>query len=95
MIIAAVKLKGRKEKRREIMQTIEGITDQVKMNQGCLGVNCYQDINDRNTFYYMQEWQTQQDLDEHLQSKLFSALLGIKSILSESPQVEFMYRNNE
>lgn len=95
MIITAVKIKGRENKRREIIQTLSCITDQVKQCKGCTGASCYQDINDQDTFYHVQEWMSQQDLDDHLNSKLFSALLGIQSILQETPQVEFMSRKDE
>jgi quinol monooxygenase YgiN len=94
MIIATVKLRGREEKRREILQTISGLGDQVRMIKGCFDVNSYQDINDQDTFYLVEEWQTQQDLDEYLHSKLFSALLGIRTILVEKPTVEFMTTEN-
>lgn len=95
MVLAALKLKGLQEKRKEIMQTISGIADQARQCEGCVGVDCYQDINDRNVFYYVQEWRTRQDLDDHLNSKLFAALMGIKSILAEPPHIEYMYRSSE
>ncbi len=94
MITAIVKLRGREAKRKEILQTISGLADQVVMIKGCLGVKSYQDIDDRNTFYHVEEWQTQQDLDSHLNSKLFSALLGVGIILVEKPTVEFMTTEN-
>lgn len=95
MIISTVKLKGRQDKSREIMQTIRGIADQVRECAGCLSVNCYQDIEDRNVFYYVQEWRTREDMDNHLNSKLFAALLGLKSILTEAPQIEQMHRYSD
>ena len=94
MIIATVKLRGREKKRREILQTISGLGDQVRMIKGCFDVTSYQDINDQDTFYLVEEWQTQQALDEYLNSKLFSALLGTKTILVEKPTVEFMTTEN-
>ena len=94
MIIATIKLRGREEKRREILQTISGLGDQVRELKGCFGANSYQDINDHDVFYHVEKWQTQQDLDEYLNSKLFSALLGIRTILIENPTVEFMTTKN-
>ena len=95
MIVATVKLKGREDKRLEILQTLRGFTDQVRQCKGCVGVNCYQDLDDQNVFYNVQEWRTRQDLDDHLNSKLFAALLGIKSILAEPPQIERMFHRAE
>jgi len=90
LIIAAIKMKGRSEKRKEISQTIQSLAGQVLGKKGCLDANSYQDINDENIFYLVEEWQTQQDLDDYLQSKLFAVLLGIKTILVESPEIKFM-----
>ena len=95
MIITTVKMKGREEKRLEILQTIREIANQVRRCKGCVGVNCYQDIDDKNVFYNVQEWRTRQDLADHLNSKLFAALLGIQSILAEPPQIEHMFRGRE
>jgi quinol monooxygenase YgiN len=95
MIITTVKMKGREDKRREILQTIREIASQVRRCKGCAGVSCYQDIDDKNVFYNVQEWRTREDLNDHLNSKLFAVLLGIKSILAEPPQIEHMFRNRE
>lgn len=95
MIITTVKMRGREDKRLEILQTLRGIAGQVRQCKGCVGVDCYQDIDDKNVFYTMQEWRTRQDLDDHLNSKLFAALLGITSILAEPPQIEHMLRSRE
>jgi len=90
MFISSVKMKGRPEKRTEILQTISGVSDQVKLNKGCLSVNGYQDINDENMFFLVGTWKTQQDLDEHLTSNLFAVLLGINAILTEAPEVKIL-----
>ena len=49
----------------------------------------------RMFFYTIQEWRTRQELDDHLNSKLFAALLGIQSILAEPPQVERMFHRRK
>lgn len=93
MIVTSIKMKGRQEKRLEIMQSLNGITAEVKQSPGCIGANCYQDLDDRDIFFHVQEWQSREDLEAHRNSKLFAALLGLKSILADEPQVEIMYRN--
>jgi len=95
MIITTVKLKGREDKRLEIAQTIRGIADQVRQCKGCVGVNCYQDMEDKNVFYNVQEWRSSEELDGLLKSKLFAALLGLETILTEPPQIDHLYRKGE
>jgi quinol monooxygenase YgiN len=83
-------MKGLPEKRVEILQTITGVSDQIKLQKGCLSASSYQDINDENIFHLIEVWQTQHDLNEYLTSNLFAVLLGIKNILVESPKVKIM-----
>ena len=90
MFISSIKMKGRPEKRIEILQTINGVSDQVKLKKGCLSVNCYQDVNEENTFYLVDMWKTKQDMDEYLISNLFAVLLGIKTILFDTPEVKIL-----
>ena len=92
VIIATVKMKGRSGKHKEIVQTINGIADRVRQRKGCLGVSSYQDINDENSFYHVEQWHTRQDLYNHFDSKLFSVLLGIKSILEEPLEIEILHK---
>ncbi len=103
MIFFTVMIKGRAGKRKEILQTIHGVLDQVKKKEGCQGAKSYQDLNDENIFYLVEEWRTLEDMDRYLRSNLFAVLLGIEPILADKPEVKVMIessssmnsRNNE
>lgn len=90
MYISSIRMKGRSDKRKEIIQTLNGISDQVRLKKGCLNVKSYQDIDDKNVFFLVEEWKTQHDMDEYINSTLFSALLGIKTILVEKPEIKIL-----
>ncbi len=34
--------------------------------KGCLSATGYQDIDDENTFYLVEQWRTQNDMDDYL-----------------------------
>lgn len=93
MLVTTVKLKGRAEKRREIVQTLGGIMEQVCQRKGFLFGSSYQDMKDRNIFCLINEWETQQDLDDYLESKLFAALMGIRNILQETPEIKILIKD--
>ena len=57
---------------------------------GCRDTKIYQDMDDENTFFMVEEWQKQRQLDDHMKSSLFSALLGIKGLLTKEPEIMFM-----
>ncbi len=90
MIISTIRMKGRVGKRKEILQTIDGILDRMKRNKGCLEASSYQDVNDENIFYLVEEWRTQKDMDRYLHSNLFAVLLGIETILADKPEIKIL-----
>ena len=75
MITITIKLHSRPEKRNEIIQTIKELADQIGKNTKCKKIKIYQDIDDKNTFFLVEDWPTKNDLGEYLSSQLFKVLL--------------------
>ncbi len=88
MITACITIRGRSEKRMEILQTIKEIKDQLDKKTRCMQIKIYQDIDDENTFFLVEDWPSEHDLDEYLSSRLFKVLLGINPILEEPLEVK-------
>ena len=55
-----------------------------------MSANSYQDINDENTFCLLEMWRTQREMEEYLHSKLYAVLLGVETLLVESPEVKIL-----
>ena len=94
MFISSIRMKGRSDKRKEIVQTLNGISDQIRLKKGCLNAKNYQDIDNEDIFYLVEEWETQQDMDDFMKSQLFAALLGIQTILVEKPEINILVEDN-
>ena len=62
----------------------------MKRIEGCVDTRIYQDTDDENIFFLVEEWQQQRHLDNHIKTKLFAALLGIKVLLVKKPEIKFM-----
>jgi len=71
------------EKRSELLQTLRSMTEQISMEKRCERCYFYQDVNDENIFIITEDWNTQEELDIHLRSDIFSALIGTKNLLVE------------
>lgn len=87
MILTSIKIHGLKSKRKEIIQTVKGIAEQVSGFQGCLRAEIYQDIENDDILYLMEEWESSQDLDKYRKSKSLAVLLGLESLLVETPEI--------
>jgi len=90
MITASITIHGQHEKRIEILQTMKGLKDQLARDTRCKQVDIYQDIDDKNTFFLVEEWLTGHDLDDYLSSRLFKILLGIAPILKEPLEIKLL-----
>lgn len=89
MIDATIKLTVPPEKRKEILQTISAILGPIRREGGCLGCNCYVDIESENRILFREEWQTRESLNAHLRSVHFGVLLGAMSLLAQAPEIRF------
>jgi quinol monooxygenase YgiN len=88
VIIVRITLNALLEKRTEVMQTLLSMIEPTENERGCLKRKGFRDIEDKNGFGLIAEWETREDLDHYIKSDRFSVLLGTKSLLCEPPQIE-------
>jgi quinol monooxygenase YgiN len=88
MIIVRITMNALMEKRTEIMQTLLSMIEPTENERGCLRRHVLRDIEDKNVFSLIGEWETREDLDHYISSDRFSVLLGTKSLLCEPPQIK-------
>ena len=88
MILTTIKVHGQSAKRKEIIQTINELAGRLADDEGCLKADLYVDIDDNDTFYFMEEWSTQVDLEKYKKSKSLSVLLGLESLSVEGLEIK-------
>ena len=88
MIIVRITMNALIEKRTEVMQTLLSMIEPTENGRGCLSCRISRDIEDNNVFSLIEEWETREDLDDHIRSDRFGVLLGTKSLLSGPQQIE-------
>jgi len=76
------------DKQTEVMQTLLSMIEPTENARRCLSFHAFRDIEDKNGFDLIAEWETREDLDNYLRSARFSVLLGTKSLLCEPPQIQ-------
>jgi quinol monooxygenase YgiN len=71
------------EKRLELSQTIASLSESVKMKKGCQRYDFLQSIEDENRLYLLEEWDTEENLMDHLKSEHFRVFRGAMNLLKE------------
>ena len=87
MIIVRITMKALMEKRTEMMQTLLSMIEPAGKEKGCLSYDVFCDLEDNQVFSLIEEWETREDLDRHIRSERFSALLGTKSLLAKPLEI--------
>jgi quinol monooxygenase YgiN len=88
VIIVRITMNALLEKRTEVLQTLLSMIEPTENERGCLSCHVLRDIEDENVFSLIDEWETREDLDQHMKSAIFSVLLGTKSLLCEPPNIQ-------
>ena len=83
MILVIIRMKVLAEKRKELSQAIVSMIGSLRTEKGCLRCNFCQSTEDENEFYILEEWDIRENLNSHLNSKLFSVLRGAMNLLRE------------
>ncbi len=87
MIFLFIKMNVQPEKRKELRQTLHSVVEQMREENGCVDSNFYQNAENENDFFLVQEWETRKALDDHLRSGRFKVLMGARSLLSRPAEI--------
>ena len=88
MIVLRITLDVLPEKQLEVTQTLLSMIAPMGEEAGCLSCAVSCDIEDKNRFSMLGEWETREDLNQHFMSQRFGALLGAKSLLDTPMQFQ-------
>jgi len=88
MIVFRIVMNVIPEKQKEVMQTLISMIESPEKENGYLSYSIFCDIEDKNVFNLISEWETRKDLNRHMRSDRFSVLLGTKSLLCEPLQIQ-------
>ncbi len=88
MIVVRIDMNVIPEKHLEIMQTLLPMIEPTAKKSGCLSFGIFCDIEDKNRFNLLGEWETREALDQHIASHQFSVLLGTKALLCEPLEIQ-------
>lgn len=89
MVMIRITMRALMEKQKEVMQTLISLIEPTGREKGCLSYHVFRDIENQNVFSVLGEWDTRKALDRHIKSGRFGVLLGIRSLLSDPPSIQY------
>ena len=89
MILVILRFNAPSEKRMELSQAISSLADSIRMEKGCQRCNFCQSMEDEDRLFILGEWDTQENLMNHLKSDHFRVLRGAMNLLKEPCEMTF------
>ncbi len=89
MVLVIIRMKVLSEKRMELSQTINLLIGSIRTEKGCQRCDLYQGMEDENRLFLLEEWDTQENLKNHLKSERFRILRGAMNLLKEPYEMMF------
>ena len=83
MILVILRMKVLSEKRLELSQTIASLIGSIRTEKGCRRCDFCRSVDDENELSLLEEWDTQENLNNHLKSERFRVLRGAMNLLQE------------
>ena len=89
MTLVIRRMKVLSEKRMELSQTIASLTGSIRTEKGCKRCDFCQGMEDENRLFLLEEWDTQENIKNHLKSGRFRVLRGAMNLLKEPYEMVF------
>jgi quinol monooxygenase YgiN len=89
MTLLIIRMNVLSEKRMELSQTISSLSSSTRMEKGCQRCDFCRSIEDENRFFLLEEWDTQENLKNHLKSEHFKVIRGAMNLLQEPYETMF------
>ena len=78
-----------RSRRAEVIRMLAAQLGPVRVQPGCRRCDLYQNMENRETVTFVEEWESQADLDFRLRSKAYREVLEIMELSQEPPVIQF------
>ena len=89
MLVVILRIKVASRHRSEIVDLIRPIIGPTEAQPGCLYNRLYCETDDDDSLVLLQEWRSQDDVDEFIRSDHFKRLLAAMDLASQRPEISF------
>jgi quinol monooxygenase YgiN len=77
------------KKRKEALIILGSLIEQTRLEDGCISCRIYRDVQEDRALMLEQIWASEKDLERHLRSDKFLAVLLAIEMATEYPEVRF------
>ncbi len=73
----------------EIVRVLRSLIEPTRVETGCLSCGLYKDLHDPSIIVWVEEWNTQNDLERHVRSPQYKKILAAFDMSNAQPDMRF------
>lgn len=89
MVQLTARLTAASGRAHDLVGALQTLMRQARRQGGCADAHIAADVNEANTFWYVEDWPDPEALDTELTSDRFSQLLALMETSAQPPVLEF------
>ena len=89
MVQLTLRLTAASGRAHELVEALHALTRHTRRQGGCFGAHIAADVDEANAFWYWEDWEDHEALEEEMRTERFSQLLALMETSSQPPVMEF------
>ncbi len=89
MVLATIRMTIPARKFGEALRILRSVTEQTRVQPGCLSCQVYRNGQEDNVLLLEQLWSNEADLERHLRSDEYRQVLMVMEMATKEPEVRF------
>ena len=88
MIIVSLRFRVSHERRKDFMNSARLIPGPTRIQPGCISCRLYQDLDEPDAVFLVEEWESRKKLDRHLNSDQYRIILSLMEASDRFPDIK-------
>ncbi len=88
MTIVTLRIKVPREPHRDFMDSARLIVEPTRIQPGCISCRLYQEIDEPDAVFLVEEWESRKELDRHLNSEQCRIVLSLMEASDQYPEIK-------
>ena len=89
MVISLIELVPGLDSRQAMVEILHFVESRLARNPGCAGCRIYEGLDENHTILYVEQWESEQALYNHIRSSLYLPVLNAIDLARSEPKISF------
>jgi quinol monooxygenase YgiN len=89
LITSTIRITASENPDGEIVRVLRSLIEPTRVETGCISCGLYKDLHDPSVIIWVEEWNTQDDLERHLRSPQYKKILAAFDMSNSQPDMRF------